>query len=187
MFVLKSACLFFFVTTVMWNHLWGFQLCYTDRCLNDLLLLSISCSAEFASKIKDQLPPNYDRLFRNDAGICFTTTALFFSWGQVRKLLPNIDVDHHPQNLPWFFSLKLYLQANYTASLTSTNVWWKSSPCFLWILHLPLSERRDLFIYLFVYCLRAVNLTMEKKCSLAVYSVVGTEWGSVCDSVFKDK
>lgn len=187
MFALKSACSFFFVTTVMWNHLRGFQLCYIDRCLNDLLLLSISCSAEPASKIKDQLPPNSDRLFRNDAGICFTTTVLFFSL-RARQKASAKHRCRSPQNLLWFFSLELYSQANYTASLISINVWWSSSPLFPVDSASPPFRKEGFISILLLLLLKCSRFGhWRKKCSLTVYSVAGTEWGSVCDSVFEDK
>lgn len=81
MLALKSACSFFFVTPVMGNHLRSFQLCYKDRCLNDPLLLSVSCSADLASEIKDELPPGFGCLFRNDTGIFLITKEPSFFLG----------------------------------------------------------------------------------------------------------
>lgn len=70
-----SPFTFFVLTAVIGNDLWSFKLCYKDRCLNDPLLLSISCLAELSSEIKYQLPANSGCIFRNNTGICLITVV----------------------------------------------------------------------------------------------------------------
>ena len=112
----------------MGNHLRSFQLCYKDRCFSSPLLLSISCSAELASEIKDQSSPNSGCLFRNDIGNFLITKVPSLFWGSARKPLASAGSAHHQQILLWLLALKLYLRANYTTSVIFRKVWWISSP-----------------------------------------------------------